>query len=460
MAPLRSLIPHPIALCLLIAVSTLVPTAATATQNPTVLTGNISGARFEIAVPHPWNGTLLLYSHGYVPVGQPNDATACPFPALRAWLMNHGYAAAGSSYSQTGWAVKQALHDQTALLDYFTARFGTPKRTIAWGGSEGSLVSAGLVQRYPGRFAGAIPIAGPLEGSVRAWNTALDFAFAFKTLLAPRSGLQVVHIAQPADNYMQALTVLNSAEKTATGRARIALAAALYDVPGWYDPTRPAPGHTAYAAQLSGQELWLSNYVLGFAFAYRADIERRAGGNPSWNTGVNYATQLNRSVAREEVKALYARAKLSLTKDLQTLARAPRISRDAAAVHYLAQNITFNGHITRPVLTLHTTADGLVPAEAERAFQQTVRESGHQGLLRQLYVRRAGHGNITPAELIAILQVLNRRLDTGRWPATDPTTMNRASADLGTSVNRAENWPGSPAAPAAFTRYVPGVFLR
>lgn len=460
MAPSRSLVLRLLVLCLLVMTGTLFPRTAEGARNPTILAGSLGGARYEIALPHPWNGTLLLYSHGYIPSGQPNGATAAPFPALGAWLLSHGYAAAGSSYSQTGWAVKQALHDQVALLDLFTQRFGKPKRTVAWGGSEGGLVSAGLAQRYPHRFAGAIPIAGPLEGSVAAWNACLDLAFAFKTLLAPRSGLQIVHISRPSDNYARALRVLSDAEVTPKGRARIALAAALYDIPGWYDPTAAEAGPRVYEQQLTAQELWLSNYVLGFAFAYRADIERRAGGNPSWNTGVNYARQLERSIDRAEVKALYRTANLSLTNDLQTLARAPRSAADAKAVRYLAENIVFNGRLSIPVLTLHTTADGLVPAEAEQAYRHAITVAGKQGLLRQLYIHRAGHGNITPAEFIAALQVLNRRLDSGQWPATNPAAMNRAAAALGKSVNRAENWPGSPNASPAFSSYVPGSFLR
>ena len=37
------------------------------------LTGTLGdGATYVIDVPAPWNGTLLLYSHGYVAPGSPN----------------------------------------------------------------------------------------------------------------------------------------------------------------------------------------------------------------------------------------------------------------------------------------------------------------------------------------------------------------------------------------------------
>lgn len=112
------------------------------------------------------------------------------------------------------------------------------------------------------------------------------------------------------------------------------------------------------------------------------------------------------------------------------------------------------------MLTLHTTADGLVPVEAERAYGSVVAAAGKQSLLRQLYIHRAGHGNVTPAEAIAAFQVLMRRIDRGRWPATDAASLNHAATVLGPALNVAANWPGSPKAAPAFVAFKPAVFLR
>jgi len=49
----------------------------------TVLTGSIGGAAYRIEMPSDWNGTLLLYSHGYVAPGQPNPAHDVGDPAAR-----------------------------------------------------------------------------------------------------------------------------------------------------------------------------------------------------------------------------------------------------------------------------------------------------------------------------------------------------------------------------------------
>lgn len=96
------------------------------------LTGTLpDGATYLIEVPSPWNGTLLLYSHGYVVRGEPNPARDVGDPGTRAFLLANGFALAGSSYAHTGWAIQEALPDQVAVLDTFAANFGPPTRTIA-----------------------------------------------------------------------------------------------------------------------------------------------------------------------------------------------------------------------------------------------------------------------------------------------------------------------------------------
>src|SRR6201997_3221783 len=163
-----------------------VTTTTNAQVSLTTKTGSLAdGATYLIQVPSNWNGTLFLYSHGYVVPGTPNPAQDVGDPATRAFLLANGFALAGSSYSPAGWAIQEALLDQIAVLDLFNLQFGPPTRTIAWGHSLGGIITAGLIQRNPKRFSAAQPMCGVLAGGVATWNTALDGAFGFKTLLAP-----------------------------------------------------------------------------------------------------------------------------------------------------------------------------------------------------------------------------------------------------------------------------------
>src|SRR5579884_2673089 len=179
------------------------------------LQGTLGGANYTIQVPSNWNGTLVLYSHGYVFATQPllNPAPDVGDSQTGAFLLQQGYALAGSSYSQNGWALQQAFHDQIALLNFFDATCGQPTRTIPWGDSLGGIITAGLVQLFPQRFAGAMPLCGVLAGGVGTWNQALDAAFAFNILLANNS-LPVVHISDPGSAFNSAEAIIKAAQAT------------------------------------------------------------------------------------------------------------------------------------------------------------------------------------------------------------------------------------------------------
>ena len=401
------------------------------------MTGTIGAASYVIDVPAGWNGTLFLYSHGYVAPGRANGAQAAPNDVARKWLLGHHYAAAGSSYSSTGWAVEDALKDQVALLDFFDRQVGAPKRVIAWGGSLGGLITAGLVQLHPDRFSAAMPLCGVLSGGIAAWNAELDSAYVFKTLIAPASSLQLTHVTDPGANRDLAVQLFNAAAATPQGRARLALAAAVIDLPGWFDPRQPEPAPNDYAHRLAAQEQWESRVDFNFAFAYRQELEHRAGGNPSWNSGVNYATLLSDSPDLPEVTALYRQAGLDLSSDLRTLNAGARIKADPAAAAYLDRNVSFDGRLGVPVLSMHTTGDGLVIAPNESAYADVVAAAGRSDMLRQVFVQRAGHCTFTPAETIAALQVLLERLDTGRWDdmALQPGALDASAAAQGASAN-------------------------
>jgi hypothetical protein len=131
-------------------------------------------------------------------------------------------------------------------------------------------------------------------------------------------------------------------------------------------------------------------------------------------------------------------------------------------VSYLAQNIAFNGQLPVPVLTMHTTGDGLVVPENEQAYQSVVDQAGDRPMLQQIFVHRAGHCAFTPAETITAVKVLLNRLGTGRWDrdALDPAHLNAQAAALGPGYNiYSAGGTIQPTGPA-FLRYRPPPYLR
>jgi pimeloyl-ACP methyl ester carboxylesterase len=408
-------------------------------------------AHYKIEIPSPWNGSLVLYSHGYSFSSTP--ATDVGDPVTGGWLLSHGYALAGSGYATSGWALQQAFQDQIAVLNVFdTLGFGHPTRTIAWGHSLGGMITAGLVQLFPDRFTAALPMCGVVAGGPGVWNQGLDSEFALATLMTPFKLVDFTSIGDAATNFAIASNALAAAQGTAAGRARIALSAALADVPGWFDPASPEPAPTDFAAREVNQFNWDNNPDFLFGFFGRFELERRAGGNFSWNTGVDYRVQLSHSSDLAEVQGLYTAAGLDLNQDLDALNSAARIAATSGPVAYLTKYIAYDGNLPLPVLTLHTTGDGLVEVTDENAYASVVRSEGDNSRLRQVFVHRAGHCTFTPAETITAFRTLIHRLDTGRWEdSTNPATMNAAATAMGVPFN---------VAAASFIVFQPDRFLR
>src|SRR5260370_22040390 len=100
------------------------------------------GATYLIQFPTStkWNGTLFLYSHGYVTPGSNNPAQDAGDPVTQGIMLANGFALAGSSYAHTGWAVQEALLDQMAVLDIFKLLVGQTALPIAGGHSLGGIL--------------------------------------------------------------------------------------------------------------------------------------------------------------------------------------------------------------------------------------------------------------------------------------------------------------------------------
>lgn len=408
------------------------------------------GSAYVMDVPANWNGTVLLYSHGYVPDNSSNPARNAPSDDARNALLKAGYAQIGSSYPETGWIVERALPDQLATLDRFQARFGPARRTIAWGTSMGGMITTGLAERFGGRFDGAVAMCGLEQGAVANYNYGLDTIFAIRTLLAPGSTAPLVRLPDQATalaSTAELTAALDAAQATAQGRARIALAAALRNTPAWTNPAQPEPDADDYDTAQRNQ-FEILHQVITQTLTWRQDAEEHAGGNMSWNTGVDYARILAHSPNRQEVDELYARSGMSPREDLAALDAAPRITADPTAVSYMSRNISFTGRLTKPMMSIHTIGDPLVPVQAEQAYAEAVRDAGRSPLLRQAYVHRAGHCTFTTGELLAAVRTLEHRIGTGQWPDTAPGALNRRAAEL------------DPTATHAYTKYRPDPYPR
>ncbi len=394
--------------------------------DPTPLEGLLpSGSAYRLGVPKRWNDTLVLLAR---PIPQDPAAPGWgPDAGLVAALLDAGYAVA-SSINNVFWPLERSFADHEPLLEAFHERVGRSGRIIPVGTSIGGIMTAGLVQIAPERFAGALPLCGNLSGAVATHNRELDIAFVVRTLLADGSPLELVRIADPDANLQLARSILADAQAVPAGRARLGLAAAMGNIPGWHDPTTPEPAADDFTTRQRYQYDWYEEVCFLVFFWARQQVEQQAGGNPSWNTEVDYRDLLERSINRDTVVALYDDAGIDLDGDLQTLADATRVAADPDAVAYLERHIVFDGQLSGvPVLTMHSDGDGLVIPDNEHAYADVVAWAGHSDLLRQLTVHRGGHCTFTVAETMVALDVLEQRIDSGRWPDVSPDALNAAT---------------------------------
>ncbi|WP_370963736.1 alpha/beta hydrolase [Amycolatopsis sp. cg9] len=387
------------------------------------------GATWVADVPAAWNGTTILYSHGFGPLA----AQDAPNPETRDALLARGYALVGSSYSgPSWWALASAVDDQFGALAALERITGHPRRTIGWGTSMGGLVSA-LEAETP-RLDGVLSTCGLVAGALNLNSYQLHGEYALARLLAPEQAVKLVRFGSAAEASASAATLTRLAtdgQATPAGRARIALAAAFFNEAGWFTgPTPPAP--TDYAGQEVQQQQELAQFVLGFVVTGRYQIELAAGGNSAATAGVDYGKLLAGSSHARQVRALYRAAGLDLDADLAALTRDADIRPDPRAVGTLARTSMVTGRLRVPALDIHTTADQLVPVEQEDWYAGQVHRAGRGTLLRQAYVGATGHCAFRPAEGIAALRALEFRIESGRWDdVAEPARLNEATAALG-----------------------------
>jgi hypothetical protein len=408
-----------VAVVLAIAAGTAAPAAAASTSYGGTLT---DGATWKAEVPDDWNGIVILASHGFGPPVLPPSGVLPP--PVQTALLDRGYAVAGSSYQPSlpgsWWALKSAVGDQFETIDAFTAAVGEePDRVLALGTSMGGLVSALEAEQTEGDIDGALTTCGIVAGAVHLNNYQLDAEYVISKLLSPTPIQLVDFLPNIGAGFLSGIALTNAAQQAQTtpeGRARLALALAFLNAPpaasGQPIPDLNDP-EAVEAAQFAGY--FGAFPVMVFIQAARPWIELSAGGNGSWTLGEDFKSLLDHSPYAPVVRALYKNAGLDLNADLATLTAGADIAADPDAIASLQETSVPTGQLKVPELNLHTLYDHLVPVEQENEYGSIVRNAGKNSLLRQAYVDRIGHCAFTPAEIVAGVEALRHRVETGRW---------------------------------------------
>ena len=448
----------------LVAALALTPASSGAqTTTSQHLTGTTSdGSQWIADVPSPWNGTVLLYSHGFGPL----VAADAPDPTTQQYLLSEGYALVGSSYDPSGswWALDTAVGDQFAALSALETQLpAAPRHVIAFGTSMGGLISALEAEQPRTPIDGSLTTCGIVAGGVQLNNYQLDGEYAIDRLLNPTPGS--VELVNFDDNPVAGLGTgyaLDALAKTAQdsaplpghtispGVARLALAMSLMNVADW-PPGQAMPSPFNFAAQEQGQydiEFQPAGgpspiqTTMDFVEFGRPYIEQADGGNASWDKDVNFTRLVFESSYAPEIITLYREAGLNLWSDLENLTRNADTTATPSAVSSLEHTSVPTGRLKVPELDLKTISDQLVPVQQENYYRQTVDRAGAGGLLRQAFVQRQLHCNFQPSELVAGVHAIQHRVDTGRWDDVATPQALEASA---TSLADADPTLGTPA---------------
>ncbi len=402
------------------------------------------GTEYRIDYPENFNGKLLI-GLDYAGGQYRNEESAL--------LLSQGYALAGTTRLVTGWDTEASVSNQLRTLDIYESLHGDAEYTLAYGRSLGAHTGSVIVHYHNERFDGALLACGGLAGVVGMWNQKLDAMFVIKTLLA--EGNPNYPVMQIPDDFAERarpawLSMLQQAQETPEGRARIALAAVLGQLPLWAD----AGKEMAQPFDLEGLQDGLFDSLggsplplAGQAMSSRNELTRRGGGSISFNTGVDYREMLDQLQNADIVYELYRMAGLDLEEDLDKLAEAPRVTADSQALQWVSRQV-WHGQLPFPVLTLNNIGDNISGMSAQQFFESVVEEAGRGELLRQSYINSAGHCGFSPAETAAAVATLVERIDSGEWgDSTNPYRLN----------NRARSFE---AGPARFIPYEPESFQR
>ena len=437
--------------------------------------GQRNGAAFQIKTPakKSWNGTLLIFSHGYrsagpIPVNplDPSggtaqvDTTAAPAPdaAVASELVGQGFAIAGSAFKTNGWDVQDALSANQDLYSYFSSTFGKPKRVYIWGESLGGLITQTLAETHAPWISGVAPLCGVLGGTNLNLDLALDVAYAVKALIYPELSLTGFSSQEQAVAQWTAASRAVAAKAASGGAEGIADLLAIASIAGAPGKTLNYDGHNI--ASTGGAYAEAIVTALGYGTWGRYDIEQRVGGNPSQNAGVDYGSRIS-----EQARTLInAAAPGQLDPLLAKLASGDRVTADSAARQKAASLGNPTGRLSVPTITLHTEDDPLVLSQNETVFAQRVASHpGGTGSLVQLFTAPpstyqkapygAGHCNFTDTELEGVVTLLDNWVRYGVYAG--PGAVAEALDYSPDSSSSATNTPATEDAGTADTGYRP-----
>jgi pimeloyl-ACP methyl ester carboxylesterase len=339
-----------------------------------------SGALYLICMPEdkPWNGDLVIFSHGYTAFNEPIELPDLSLPDgtyIPDLVNGLGYAFATTSYSTNGLAVLEGIDDVVDLVAIFVEIYGEPDFVYLTGGSEGGIITTLAVERFPEVFDGGLAACGPIGDFQRQVNYWGDFRVVFDVFfpeLIPGSAIDIP--GEVIENweavYVPSITKAIGINQSATEQLLNVTSAPI-------DPNDPVSVEETVL-----QLLWYN------VFATNDGIDK-LGGQPFGNRLRIYNGSANDRWLNRQVQRF--RADRSAIREIQT--------------HYQT-----SGVLSNPLVTIHTTGDPVIPYWHSLGYLARVIKQGSGHLYSHIPVIRYGHCEFTTTEFLVAFALLVLRV--------------------------------------------------
>jgi pimeloyl-ACP methyl ester carboxylesterase len=373
-------------------------------------------ASYLIEVPDNWNGTLVMYAHGYAGTGE--NLTVAP-PPIRAYLLSQGYAWAASSYSANYYDVQSGVEDTNALALAFGSltqgKYARPSKYLIMGVSMGGQIAGAAVEketqtnaRSKVSYAAALPLCGVMDEEYEfQWLGDYTLAAAQLAGLGSRTF--------PQKDYQAVLPDIKAALFTET------------EGPLWTENEGQGAKLREIARNLTGGERPV--FDLGFRVGGLQSAVFSTGGSDGTVNGI-----LNKNFyGNQDVTYRWTTGATPTAAEVAFNAAIVRVSADPDANRARAGGLRWiprvNGEFSVPVLTMHTLGDFYVPFAHQQKYRLAAQASGNGDRLVQRAIRAAGHCEFTGPELVEAFGDLVTWEKTGIKPAGDDVLTPATVAD-------------------------------